>query len=170
MESTSHPGGSSADPQQAQPEQGTDGTMSPGGLSSGGSWPRSFRFTEVTDLMVFCLWFSLHIPSSTLCQCQAPSKPSPQRRQKPAWQVHKIHGEAGAPPHGGGWLPIASSLRRGQLREGFVLGSFGQLHSRCRALAFLSLEGERLYQCLLRYCSALWRAGWSVDFKVAQHQ
>ena len=64
---------------------------------------------EVTDFTAFCLWFALHIPSSTLCQCQdtktAPSaiKLAPQSGQKPAWLVpgfSTIRGEAGTPPQG----------------------------------------------------------------------
>ena len=88
----SPPGGSSADPQQAQPEQGADGTESPGELYSGGSCPRISRVMEVSDLTAFCLWFSLHIPSSTLCQCrdtriplQPANHPHSQDRNQHRW-------------------------------------------------------------------------------------
>ena len=120
--STSPPVGSAADLQQVQPGQGAAGTVSPGGLSSGGSRPRIFRVMELTDLTAFCLWFALHIPSYTLCQCQAiriPLQPgicSHNQGKKAVWRVHRIHGEAGAPPHRG-FAHSASPRGRGQPGE-----------------------------------------------------
>ena len=103
---------------------------------------------EVTDITAFCLWFALHIPSYTLCQYQdtrillQPGICSHNQGKKAAWRLHRIHGEAGAPPHGG-FAHSSSPQGRGQPGERCALRSSGQLWSRCRALGSVPLEEER---------------------------
>ena len=67
--------------------------------------------------------------------------------KKAAWRVHRIHGEAGAPPHGG-FAHSASPRGRGQPGERYALRSSGQLWSRCRALGSVPLEEERRWYLL----------------------
>ena len=67
--------------------------------------------------------------------------------KKAAWRVHRIHGEAGAPPHRG-FAHSATPRGRGQPGERYALRSSGQLLSRCRALGSVPLEEERRWYLL----------------------
>ena len=122
----SHPGGSAAELQQAQPEQGADGTVSPGGTVSLGNLDPSpsGSWRSLTSRLLPLV--SLYIPSFTLCHCQAPRlhlQPAihpHSQGQEPAWVAHEfstIHSETGAPPNQGLWLGIPSPLGRGQPGE-----------------------------------------------------
>ena len=96
---------------------------------------------------------ALHIPSYTLCQCQdtrIPLQPgicSHNQGKKAAWRVHRIHGEAGAPPHRG-FAHSSSPRGRGQPGERCALRSSGKLWSRCRALGSVPLEKEQQWYLL----------------------
>ena len=108
---------------------------------------------EVTDLTAFCLWFALHIPSYTLCQCQdtrIPLQPgicSRNQGKKAAWRVHRIHGEVGALPHGG-FAYSASPWGRGKPGARCALRSSGHLQARCRALGSVPPEEEQRWSLL----------------------
>ena len=113
----------------------------------GGSWPTIFRVTEVTDLTAFCLWFALHVPTSTLCQCQATRIPL-QPGIHPTARERKQHGGCtnswwswsssprgfwpGWPGPRGGWSP-----GKGMLLE------LWQLLPRCRAQTSVPQEQKK---------------------------
>lgn len=107
-ESMSHPGGLQH-LQQAQPEQGADSTVSPGGLSSGGLDSGSSGSWSSLTSQLSALVFSLHIPPTLSLPIpgyqDSPfnQQTTPQPGLKLALMVHGFHdhGEAEAPPHGG---------------------------------------------------------------------
>ena len=67
--------------------------------------------------------------------------------KKAAWRVHRIHGEAGAPSHGG-FAHSTSPRGRAQPGERCALRSSGRLQSRFRALGSAPLEEERRWYLL----------------------
>ena len=106
MESTSHPGGSAADLQQAQPEQGLTAlcpqvdcplgeVLTQDLQGHGGQWPHSF-------LPLVCPVCSHLHPLPMQGYQDPPSTRNllPQPRKETSIEGAWIHGEAGAPPHG----------------------------------------------------------------------
>ena len=148
MESTSHPVGLQQTSSRLSQNRGRAGTVFPGGLYSGGSWPRIFRVTEVSDLTAFCLWFPpthplLHPPPKPGYQ-DSPfnQKTTPTARTETSMEGVWIHGEAGAPPHG---VSDLGDLAHG---EGATQGracssSSGSSPTSCRAQSSVPQEEKK---------------------------
>ena len=128
------------------------GTVSLGDLDPGssGSWRSLTSLLSVSG-------FLLHIPSSTFCQCQDTRIPlqagnhSHIQRQKPAWMVHGVSAIQwwSWSSSSQGALALVTQPTGKEAAQGRVCSwEPWYLQPRCRAMGYVSQEGERWWSLL----------------------
>ena len=148
----SHPGGSAADLQQAQPEQGDWRYCVPRwSCLTGESWPKPFRVMEVTDLTASAFGFpctslpspsaNARLPDSTFNQ---QSTSTARDRNQHGWLTNspQFTVKLELLPIRAFGLGYPAHWKGGSQGNACTLGSSGQLQLRCRDPDSVPLEEE----------------------------